>query len=179
MGSGPPMLCADMHGEAGSYTGSFGYLASYLGAGNAGYGPVTSSTGTLRTPGIESYTEFSARDANGNEYFAAHLHAQPCSPNNGGVSLCLFGIALCPFRNVLMCAWRISPQPHYSGGDGVTVDAINENWPAASCAAGSGKRSRAMCSGDASNDWVPSIADLSGGLSIGQPPRQLCPLRSC
>jgi len=39
------------------------------------------------------------------------------------------------------------------------VDAVSENWPEVTCANG-------RCSGMASNDWVPLVADLAAGLSI-------------
>ena len=59
--------------------------------------------------------------------FKAHLHAAPCSADGGG---------------------------HYNGGDGVTIDAINENWPAVTCANG-------RCSGMASNQWAPAADDVA------------------
>lgn len=51
---------------------------------------------------------------------------------------------------------------HYNGGDGTTVDAVHENWPAASCSDGE-------CAGWAGNDWLVPTADLKAGLSIGTP----------
>lgn len=52
---------------------------------------------------------------------------------------------------------------HYNGGDGVTVDDVNENWPVVYCMSG-------VCSGQASNTWAPAAADLYAGLSIGKLP---------
>lgn len=81
-GTNAKMLCADLVGAAGSYTGEFEYLTSYTAAG---YGAIWKSAATLATPGLETEVGFGA-DAVSNEYFKVHLHAAPCSSGGGGVS---------------------------------------------------------------------------------------------
>lgn len=84
-GSGAKMLCADLAGEAGSYSGTFSYLATHPGT----YGPISMTRASLRTPGIETEVDFvgSAPDYS---MFGAHLHADDCANNGGGVSAASF-----------------------------------------------------------------------------------------
>ena len=64
--------------------------------------------------------------------YASHLHNKPCADNGGG---------------------------HYNGGDGETVDEVNENWPQVTCLNGE-------CEGSAVSDWIIPQSDFKSGLSI-------------
>lgn len=99
--------------------------------------------------------------------FVAHLHEDTCANNGGGVSNFSPFFPLRSFSNLRLlqeCRSCLTPDScvqHYNGGDGVTVDSVNENWPIVTCTSG-------VCSGNAANLWAPAATDLANGLSISK-----------
>ena len=126
-GSGSKMLCADLSVDgAGSYTGSFSYLQSYVESASVGYGKVKKGWASLTEPRMATKVHFHGEDAVDGIY-KAHLHDDTCA-NDGG--------------------------HHYNGGDGVTVDAVNENMPEVTCMDG-------KCNGMAWSGWQPAAGDVT------------------
>ena len=125
----------------GSYSGSFSYLRDYDGLGygklkkkgsRGGKGKAKAGNmAKLSKLELATGVSFSGKGFQDGIY-KAHLHEDTCANDGGG---------------------------HYNGGDGVTVDAVNENWPAVTCRKG-------KCSGMAWNDWLPTAAAHAAGLSI-------------
>ena len=125
-GSGSKMLCADLSEVgAGSYSGSFSYLQSYTESSSAGYGKLKKGSASLTEPRMATTVQFRGEDAE-DAVYKAHLHDATCANGGGG---------------------------HYNGGDGLTVDDVNENWPAVTCRKG-------KCTGMAWSGWHPNAGDV-------------------
>lgn len=125
-GSGSKMLCADLSVDgAGVYSGSFSYLQSYIDSASVGYGKVKKGSASLTEPRMATKVHFHGKDAE-DDIYKAHLHDDTCENGGGG---------------------------HYNGGDGVTVDAVNENWPEVTCMDG-------KCNGMAWSGWHPAAGDV-------------------
>lgn len=110
---------------AGVYSGSFSYLQSYIDSASVGYGKVKKGSASLTEPRMATKVHFHGKDAE-DDIYKAHLHDDTCENGGGG---------------------------HYNGGDGVTVDAVNENWPEVTCMDG-------KCNGMAWSGWHPAAGDV-------------------
>ena len=90
-GSGAKMLCADLVGSAGEYSGELAYLPSYIGAATNAYGAMDAVYGSVRKDevsmtfaGTQTAISFQGRGFP-DGVFKSHLHAADCASGSGGV----------------------------------------------------------------------------------------------
>jgi len=88
------MLCADLVGSAGEYSGELAYLPSYIGAATNAYGAMDAVYGSVRKDevsmtfaGTQTAISFQGRGFP-DGVFKSHLHAAACA-NDVGVVFCL------------------------------------------------------------------------------------------
>jgi hypothetical protein len=147
-GSGQRMFCADLV-RVQRYNGnamplaSFGatprYTTGLMGAQGSAILAVTANTTTATVLFNGPF------DVLGGLTFNTHLHATPCSEDEGGVH----------YQNPTACA------PNgVQTGIATCANAINENWPTVTC------DFNGTCIGSATTLWVPTATDLAAGLSI-------------
>ena len=86
-GSGAKMLCADLVGSAGEYSGEIAYLASFTGAGYSatGYGSIRKGEASMSFAGTTTAISFKGTGFP-DGVFKSHLHAADCASGSGGVS---------------------------------------------------------------------------------------------